>query len=164
MVISYTPTGSSSTAKNSKPEYRTGRRLVCHQTMLTRTTSCSIGEVVEMVCGMSIILVELNYKNWPDGRISRSRIRFIRMVRRETWGCIRRGKNRHRKSERLPMSSCIHIVRVCNILPPVMMDSIFATFDLWEMFHPPFVMFTDVAIPPICRGDFACEASEVGEV
>lgn len=56
------------------------------------------------------------------------------------------------------------IVGVRDVLPPVVMDPVLPPHDFRKVFHPPNVMFADVAVAPVRRSDITDHAFEVGEV
>ena len=58
----------------------------------------------------------------------------------------------------------LHIVRVRDVLPPVVVDPVPATHCLGEVVHPPHVMLADVAAAPFGGGHLADDALEIGEV
>lgn len=62
------------------------------------------------------------------------------------------------------MKSNDHIIGIHNVFPPVVMDSVAAPGDFWKVVQPPFMMFADIAVTPICRCDLARDALEMWEV
>src|SRR5688500_18098324 len=58
----------------------------------------------------------------------------------------------------------VHVIRVGDVLPPIVMNSILTTFCSGEMFHPPEVMSASITMAPFCSSDRAFEALKVGEV
>ena len=62
------------------------------------------------------------------------------------------------------MRSHNHIVWIHNVLPPVVMDSVTAPGNFWKVVQPPFMMFADIAVTPICSCDLARDAFEMWKV
>src|SRR5689334_6608566 len=56
------------------------------------------------------------------------------------------------------------MIRIHNILPPVVEDSIFAPCGFGQMPEPPDVMFSDIAVPPIMCRDLSNITFEVWKV
>src|SRR5829696_511713 len=52
-------------------------------------------------------------------------------------------------------TSWLHMIWIHNILPPVMTDTVFTSVCFGQMPEPPFVVFTNIAIAPVGRGDSA---------
>ncbi len=49
----------------------------------------------------------------------------------------------------------IYIIRIHNVLPPVVMNSIDATGGLGQMCQPPHMMLADVAVAPFAGVDLS---------
>ena len=56
------------------------------------------------------------------------------------------------------------MIRIGDVLPPVVIDSVRRTFCFGEVFHPPDMMLADIAIAPFGGCDFAGDAFEIREV
>ena len=63
-----------------------------------------------------------------------------------------------------PSRLCLYMVRVGDVLPPIMMDSVRAALCFGEVVHPPEVMLADISVTPVRRGDFSCHSLEVWEI
>src|SRR5215211_1465258 len=56
------------------------------------------------------------------------------------------------------------MVRIHHILPPIMLNPVFAPADLGQVVEPPFVMLANITISPLSRGDRPNRPSEIWEV
>ena len=87
------------------------------------------------------------------------------MARQGIWGCIKCGRFKELGGlQDLRVLLRRYISRVGDVLPPIVVDPVDAPACFREVFHPPFVMFTGIAVAPIGGGDLASDTFEVGEV
>ena len=75
------------------------------------------------------------------------------MGKPEIWDSIKSGSNLHN-----------HIVRIHDVLPPVVMDAMDAPGRLGQVRKPPDVVLADVAISPFAGSDLTPLPAKIGEV
>jgi len=74
------------------------------------------------------------------------------------------GKNKLFYGSQIPKTQYLHLIRVCNILPPVVVDSVFSSHGFRKVIHPPDMVLTGIPVAPLCGGDFTSHTFEIREV
>lgn len=65
---------------------------------------------------------------------------------------------------KIPHLLPVHIVRIHNVLPPVIVDSVDTPSGLREVGEPPYMMLAYISIAPIAGSDLTSLPAKIGEV